>query len=1004
MSVRVVLLLALGGCVLAPAAERPSTVVSEAATTLPLAYDVDVVVAGGSLAGVEAACAAAEQGASVLLVESRPYLGYDLCGTQRLWIAPDETPRTAITIDLFQSKHVVTPLAVKRALDAALIERGVMFLTGSFASELLERPDGSPAGLVIANRSGNQVVRAKVIIDATKNAAIARQSSAKFKVFKAGLKEFEYLVVGGSLAEGVTGWELPNVRYTSGTGKKTKSYPVYHYTLNLEMAADTFGALSNALSAARSAVYQETMEDHSEHLIYYPENTIVAETEVGETEVEADAVPLGAFKPAGVDALYVLSHYADLRRDATKRLMRPSGAAVIGRRIGIEAAKTATHRPTSSKMGHLGAPTGRADLLASVSPAIARFRECPEVRLGKHGLPILGTYDVVVTGGGTSGAPAGIGAARCGAKTLVLEYLDELGGVGTAGMISKYWYGHHIGFTREVPGKPQETWNIIQKAEWYRSELRRAGADIWFGSFGCGAVLKENKVSGVIVATPYGRGVVLADVVIDATGNADIAAGAGAPTEFSISALGDLNVQVAGHPHRSLGDHHRNTAYAMTDDRDVLDIWHLLVMQRQAHASKPAPLYYDMAQMIDSRERRRIVGDYTLTTMDILLHRTFSDTINHHRSNFDAGALPSDAMLYIKDMKGPVYTCDMPLRCLTPRGIEGLLVVGLGASTHRDAMTLTRMQPDLQNQGYAAGVAAAHAVAQTGGILREMDLRPVQAELVAKGNLEPRVLSDSDSFPLSMEKLDSSVKKLKELTIDVHQRREHDDTFPALAAVMSHPDRSIPLLVSAYDQATSPAERISYARILALLGDRTGKADLLVAVDGSEGWGDGFDFSSQREKANSYGPVDRLVISLGYLRDPDVRPALLKKLSELAPGDHLSHYKALCLAMRMNRHPLFALPLAEHLNKIKGHSQAFRFDGASDGPLNVPERAEVNKGGGDALNNKFKEVLVAALLFECGDHEGLGREILEAYTTDVNGHFAAYAHHVLTHGTAMKHH
>jgi len=68
----------------------------------------------------------------------------------------------------------------------------------------------------------------------------------------------------------------------------------------------------------------------------------------------------------------------------------------------------------------------------------------------------------------------------------------------------------------------------------------------------------------------------------------------------------------------------------------------------------------------------------------------------------------------------------------------------------------------------------------------------------------------------------------------------------------------------------------------------------------------------------------------------------------------------------------------------------------------VPARYRVNAQGGDALNSKFKEVLVAALLFECGDHNGQGRDVLEAYTKDVNGHFAAYAHLVLTRGTAMR--
>ena len=73
--------------------------------------------------------------------------------------------------------------------------------------------------------------------------------------------------------------------------------------------------------------------------------------------------------------------------------------------------------------------------------------------------------------------------------------------------------------------------------------------------------MKGNKVSGVVVATPFGRGVVLADVVIDSTGNADIAAAAGADTHYGISAHGDLSVQVAGYPDRGLGQGTNNTGY-----------------------------------------------------------------------------------------------------------------------------------------------------------------------------------------------------------------------------------------------------------------------------------------------------------------------------------------------------------------------------------------------------------------------------------------------------------
>jgi NADPH-dependent 2,4-dienoyl-CoA reductase/sulfur reductase-like enzyme len=68
--------------------------VSESERMIPLAYDVDVIVVGGTLRGVAAAEAAAQAGAKVFLITDRPYLGEDVCAAQRLWIKPDVKPKT----------------------------------------------------------------------------------------------------------------------------------------------------------------------------------------------------------------------------------------------------------------------------------------------------------------------------------------------------------------------------------------------------------------------------------------------------------------------------------------------------------------------------------------------------------------------------------------------------------------------------------------------------------------------------------------------------------------------------------------------------------------------------------------------------------------------------------------------------------------------------------------------------------------------------------------------
>ncbi|MDP6637415.1 MAG: FAD-dependent oxidoreductase, partial [Phycisphaerae bacterium] len=180
-----ILLLGCGGPA-AAAGAMDDEIVVEASATLPVAYDVDVLVAGGSLAGVEAACAAAKKGASVLLIASRPYLGYDLCATQRLWLERGEKPQTALTRSIFPASLVATPMQVKNALDKALLGAGVQVLTGCYAVDVLFAAEGGgPSGVVMVNRSGRQIIRAKVIIDATDQAAITRCTKAAFRPFTA---------------------------------------------------------------------------------------------------------------------------------------------------------------------------------------------------------------------------------------------------------------------------------------------------------------------------------------------------------------------------------------------------------------------------------------------------------------------------------------------------------------------------------------------------------------------------------------------------------------------------------------------------------------------------------------------------------------------------------------------------------------------------------------------------------------------------------------------------
>jgi flavin-dependent dehydrogenase len=86
---------------------------------------------------------------------------------------------------------------------------------------------------------------------------------------------------------------------------------------------------------------------------------------------------------------------------------------------------------------------------------------------------------------------------------------------------------------------------------------QKAGVDIWFGTFGSGVLVENNKVKGVVVSTPMGTGIVLAKVVIDSTGNADIAVAAGAKCKYTDDT--EIAIQGAGLPQKEPGSRYINT-------------------------------------------------------------------------------------------------------------------------------------------------------------------------------------------------------------------------------------------------------------------------------------------------------------------------------------------------------------------------------------------------------------------------------------------------------------
>jgi len=934
-----------------------------------------------------------------LKVKKDPHAGRILLGEVELFGPPE--PQT-----LGQAKvvRIARPMHVKKSLDEALLSAKVPFLYSCYPTDVLVDGQGRLCGIVMANRAGRQAVVARTVIDATPRATVARMAGAKFAPYPAGLHTFCRVVIGGQpvtgqnmshrlIGQGV--WDmLPNP--AEGSGGR---WPVIEYTLSLPMPDDSFASWAQAEQQARSMTYHPDQQLTADLLFEVPPDPVESEA------AEATAAPSGstsdglaAFRPKGKPNLWILGGCAGVSRQEAARLLRPVRLMELGEQIGRAAAQQARTSPPPEKVQvsgscwAAGVPVGGASApepaapgdvreeLRGLRPGLADPKELRTLPQPDRLLPVLGRYDVVVIGGGTAGAPAAIAAARAGAKTVVCEQLHMLGGVGTAGYITGYYWGNRVGFTATVPTESQGgRWLPERKAEWWRSELLKAGGHIWMGVIGCGAFGQDNRVCGAVVATPEGRGVLLAKVVIDATGNSDLAAAAG--TECLYTDSSELAMQGTGLPPRRLGAAYTNTDFTITDETDMMDIWHLFVYAKEKYAHA-----FDQGQLIDTRERRRIRGEFVLTLLDEVLERTYPDTICIAYSNYDTHGYTVDPYLELEHPEHKGFRVRIPYRCMLPKGWEGILVVGLGLSAHRDAVPLIRMQADLQNVGYAAGRAAAMA-AQANLPLRQIDIRALQKHLVEIGNLPESVLQEKDDFPLPPERIAQAVESVK-------------DNFRGVAVLLVHPQQSLPLLRKAYQQAEKHEEKLIYARILAVLGDNTGLDTLIAEVRKYPKWDQGWDYRGMGQFGSALSPLDQLIIALGRTRDQRAVPAILEKAKLLSAKDAFSHHRAVALALELIGDRQAAPVLAGLLTQpdMSGYvhetvEDARRFDQKSPGGTNAVQ----------TRRDSLRELHLARALYRCGDYGGVGRAILERYTRDLRGHLARHAKAVLAEGPGPQH-
>ncbi|WFB35735.1 FAD-dependent oxidoreductase [Kiritimatiellota bacterium B12222] len=900
-----------------------------------------ILIYSGSLAGISAALDLKSQGKEVLLFTHRNYLGEDLCDSLRLALPADLSLDHPLAQRLYgkavAEKRPLRPMEIKHVLDQVLAEADIPVMLGSAPVKFLSDDAGNLSGLRVHNRSGDFDLAFDTLIDGSLQGDLLRLAGLPFSDPAAEINVIRR-VIGGVSQDQVQWQAEAEVEFTNDEGTQCATLWAHHYSTTLQDGS--WGAWMDLEQQARIKAYRPGQDLSADGIFAFTGETLFPETECLKTKGDVTQIP-ATLCSALQGKLWATGSILNVDQDTRDALIRHDHAISFGQHI--------------------------ASMILATAPAT-----CP---LTRPSSPPEISLDVLVMGGGTGGAPAAIAAARSGKKTLVAEYLSGLGGVGTLGLIGRYWFGNRVGFTAEIDQGAQElttktfrsdSWDVEAKMQWYHQQITKAGGHIWYKTMLSRAIVEGNRVKGAVLCTPRGEITINAKCVVDASGAAEVAYAAGAQT-VSIG-QGRLALQGTGLPGRNPGSNYTNTDYDFVDDSDAKDMGSAHVTAREKFKQA-----FDAGQHLDSRERRRVVGDYEITPMDIRLSRIFPDTVVRAQSNFDTHGYTVHPLFMIVPPDHDEQIAYIPLRSLLPKGLNGILVTGLGISAHRDAMPVIRMQADVQNQGYAAGMIAAMAGDQD---IRSLDIQEIQSKLVDTGILNPEIKGAPDSFPLSDDEIEQGIQT----SLTDPNTIDRVFTLP--------PEQALDKIRSAFLQATDEKAKAHFAFILGILEDASGIETLTETVKNTP-WDKGWNYTGMGQFGESMSTLDAHIIALGRCKDPKTLPVLKTKAESLPEDAAFSHYRVLAEAFETINDPAGAAILQTLLEKpgITGH----HLHSTTDRLATITDNSEETA----FRNHALIELHLATSLYQLDPQNDVAIQIMQNYARDLRGVFAAHANRFL---------
>lgn len=443
--------------------------------------------------------------------------------------------------------------------------------------------------------------------------------------------------------------------------------------------------------------------------------------------------------------------------------------------------------------------------------------------------PMLGECDVAVCGGGVAGCAAAIAARRAGLSVLVVESQGQLGGMGTSGLVA-HWLGGRTqdgqdwvvgGIFRELAEEavsrgiallPRADAGVkYQPHGWLGGLLHGVpfdpfamaallddrladfGVTVLFGAQAVDAVVRNDAITHVRIVSKSGLQAVAVRAVIDATGDADLAARTGCevcagrdgdgrmtpatlmfhvdnvdqaelaayiaekdqprfkaliadlraqgewpfPYEIFISVqLTEPGTMMINTPR--LCEVNGTDAVSLSEAyrRGRAEIRQLLDVMRRHFPGFQNVRLKAVASLMGVRETRRIVGDFVLSVDDLVNGKSFDDAIGFSSYGWDLPDPKRPSHQPMANVRKLPFT-PIPYRILVPRPVTNLICPGRAVSVERDVLGPLRVMAPVMAMGEAAGLAAAQVVRKGMGFAK-VDVSALRTELRAHGAIVDR--------------------------------------------------------------------------------------------------------------------------------------------------------------------------------------------------------------------------------------------------------------------------